>query len=256
MNNKKVTKEEFKKITLDILDDVDCFCRKHEIKYHISYGTLLGAIRHKGFIPWDDDVDISMPYPDMIRFKESYHSEKFKYIDVDTEPNYEFPFSRIAFLPTYNRIGLVAKSYGVNIDLYPVTGCPEKEEDIERFFMEGRRKQSRRLKYIDYRSRIIKFLPITTIPGFSSINKHFRDYLLQFPYENTKRYFHVGGPIKRYQVFDFDVFEELIDVDFEGHKYLAPAKYHDYLKQVYGDYMTPPPVEKRHPYHGGNYYWK
>ena len=67
---KEITLEERKQIQLRMLIEIDAFCRKHNIRYSLAYGTLIGAIRHKGFIPWDDDVDIMMPLPDMLRFKE------------------------------------------------------------------------------------------------------------------------------------------------------------------------------------------
>lgn len=256
MEHKKVSLEEKRQIFLDILDEVDGFCRQYEIRYILSYGTLLGAIRHKGFIPWDDDLDISMPYPDMIKFKKLFHSETLKYCDVDTEPYYPFPFSRICHLPTFQRTGMVGERYGVNIDLYPVVGCPEKDEEVERFFSKGQEILKKRKKIESIRSSIMSIFPLKTIPFYKSVCRQYRDYILQYPYEGAKRFFHVGGPLKWYEVFDYDVFERIIEVDFEGKRYLAPARYDDYLSQCYGDYMTPPPVEKQKPYHGSNYYWR
>ena len=97
---------EIKEIQLEMLDEVDSFCRKNSIKYSLAFGTLLGAIRHKGYIPWDDDMDIVMPLPDMLRFKKEFRSKLLKYCDIETEPNYEFSFSRITYTPTYSRKGL------------------------------------------------------------------------------------------------------------------------------------------------------
>ena len=125
----KITLEERKKIQLEMLVEIDKFCREHNIKYMLAFGTLLGAIRHKGYIPWDDDVDISMPLEDMLRFKKEFKSDKLKYCDVDTEPNYAFPFSRIAHKQTYSKCGMIAKSYGVCIDLYPTIEVSSLMED-------------------------------------------------------------------------------------------------------------------------------
>ena len=256
MKNRAVTKEEWKKIVLDLVDEVDVFCRKNSIKYALSYGSLLGAVRHKGFIPWDDDLDLSMPYPDLMRFKETFRSKNLQYCDLDTIANYQYSFSRIAYKPTFRKVGLIAKDYGVNVDLYPVVGCPEKDEDIELFFDKAKVLNNKRMKYVVWRSRLVRVLPITTIPGHNLAIRNYRDYIFQYPFEGAKRFFHNGGPVKWYQVFDYDVFEDLIDIEFEGHKYLAPARYDDYLSHIYGNYMTPPPEDQRNPYHGGKYYWK
>lgn len=256
MKDRIVTQEEWKKIVLDIVDEVDAFCRENDIRYALSYGSLLGAVRHGGFIPWDDDLDLSMPYPDMMRFKETFHSKNLQYCDLDTVGTYQYSFSRITYKPTYNKVGLIAKDYGVNVDVYPVVGCPFNDNDVEEFFKKAKMLNSVREKYIWWRARLVRVLPITTIPGHDAAIRSYRDYILQYPFDDAKRFFHNGGPIKWYQVFDYDVFENLVDIEFEGHKYLAPANYDDYLTHIYGDYMTPPPEDKRHPKHGQRYYWK
>ena len=133
MDKKPITLEERKKIQLGMLDEIDSFCREHDIRYSLAFGTLIGAIRHKGYIPWDDDVDLIMPLPDMLRFKKEFKSDKLAYVDLDTVPHYEYHFSRICYLPTYSKTGVLEKSYGVNIDLYPVVGMPDTEDEIQRF---------------------------------------------------------------------------------------------------------------------------
>ena len=71
---KEMTTADIQQVSLDILKDIHSFCQKENIKYSLAYGTLIGAIRHRGFIPWDDDVDIMMPRPDYERFIRTYHS--------------------------------------------------------------------------------------------------------------------------------------------------------------------------------------
>ena len=77
---RELTLPELQSICLEILIDIDDFCTKNNIRYSLAHGTLIGAIRHKGFIPWDDDLDINMPRPDYEKFKNTYKSDKFEFI--------------------------------------------------------------------------------------------------------------------------------------------------------------------------------
>lgn len=256
MKKTPITLEERKQIQLQMLDEIDTFCREHNIRYSLAFGTLIGAIRHKGYIPWDDDVDLIMPLPDMLRFKKEFKSDTLKYCDIDTVPHYEYHFSRICYLPTYNKSGLLEKSYGVNIDLYPVVGMPDTEEDIQKFLKDIDPLYKKRLKLMAIRHRLIKLLPFAFIPGYNSTIRKFHDIILNsYPYETAKNYLHAGS-VRRINIFDFDVFESLIDVEFEGHVLQSMANYHKYLTHCFGNYMQLPPEDQRHPYHGGVYYYK
>lgn len=255
----EISLEEKKIVQLEMLKEIDSFCKANNIKYSLAFGTLLGAIRHKGFIPWDDDVDIMMPLPDMQRFKELFRSETMKYCDVDTEKYYEYGFSRIAHLKTYNKIGIIAETYGICIDLYPMVTIPNDELDIELFFQKASAFYNRRMRMINWRQHIIRYLPVKTIPGFQKAMKDYRDYVLNTNnYGKTNKYYIVAGPlnIRKRTSYDFDLFEELIDVDFENYTFSGIKQYDNYLTMMYGDYMTPPPEDQRHPYHGGHYYWR
>lgn len=252
---KEITLEEKKQIQLQMLIEIDGFCRKHNIRYSLAYGTLIGAIRHKGFIPWDDDVDIMMPLPDMLRFKEIFRSETMCYCDVDTDKSYKYAFSRIANTQTYNKDGLISTSFGVCIDLYPILGLPRSVKGIEQFFKKAEVELTRRLHIIRLRGLLLKCLPIKTVPGFNKAMRRYRDFLFQYPYEKTHYFFSNGGELEMRNVHDFDLFEELMEVSFEGHCFMAIARYDDFLRHFYGDYMQLPPENERVPYHGGHYYW-
>lgn len=259
---KEISLEERKKIQLDMLLEIHDFCVSHRIKYSLAYGTLIGAIRHKGYIPWDDDVDIMMPMPDMLRFKEEFHSKKIKYCDIDTEKHFEYAFSRLAYKDTYNKTGLSFKSYGVNIDLYPVFNVPDSIEERDVYFERGCKYLENRLNYIRWRKRVICRFPVSTIPGFDKSIRKYRDYMMfnGIPYGSTHHYFIFGGSLDKNErekcTYDFDLFSGLIDVDFEGTKLSSIERYHDFLTYYYGDYMQLPPESERHPYHGGHYFWQ
>ena len=254
--NKRLSLDEVKAVQLEMLKEIDDYCRKNNIRYSLSYGTLLGAIRHKGYIPWDDDVDLIMPYPDLLRFKKEFKSDNLKVLDVDTYDYYEWQFPRIVHVGTYSKPGKHSTWYGINIDLYPVLGMVEDVEEIKKYMEKGNQLQKNADFYIKWYRRELKYTPFTFLPGYKKAIKRVFDYTRMYPFEGAKKYFHVGGPFKMYEIFDYDVFETLIDADFEGCHFLVPQRYDDYLKQVYGDYMQLPPEEKRVPYHGGTYYWK
>lgn len=258
--SKLISLEEKKVIQLEMLKEIDEFCRINDIKYSLAFGTLLGAVRHKGFIPWDDDMDIMMPLPDMMRFKLLFKSKELKYCDVDTENHYDYAFSRIAHINTYNQKGLVYKDYGVCIDTYPIVSIPTDIDRQNAFFAEALKIQKKREKLILLRNRLIRYLPILAIPGYDSIQKRYRDYMLKEcqPYGSTKTYYAVAGPlsIRKRTMYDKDLFKRLVDLDFEGCKFSCTKEFDYFLSLMYGDYMTPPPEDQRHPYHGGNYYWR
>lgn len=254
---KKLTMAERQHLLLEMLKTVDSICKEHGLKYMLSYGTLLGAIRHKGFIPWDDDVDINMPLDDIEKLKTYLDPTQLKICDVMSDPLYAFPFPRLAYVPTYRKIGLVCEEYGLNIDVYPFFPCAETKEEVETFFEKGNVLRRKRQRMENLRRKLLHVLPISNIPGYTACMRDYREYCINtIRREKSTHYFCFGGPFRWYQWFDFDLFEEQITVEFEGERFMAPARYHDYLTHIYGDYMTPPPVEKRVPYHKETFYWK
>lgn len=253
----KITLSERKIIQLQMLDEIDAFCRANGIRYSIAFGTLLGAVRHKGFIPWDDDVDIMMPLPDLKKFKASFISKEIEYIDIDNNSKYEFPFSRLAHKHTLCKKGLILKTYGVCIDLYVIIGIPK---DHIHFFNNFEELYKLRMLFIIWRNRAVRRLPIKTIPFFALIQRKCRDYLFKksVKYNTAHSFYIIAGPlnIKEKMIYDRDIFEQTINIQFEDRKYMAIADWDYFLKLRYGDYMQLPPEDQRVPYHGENYYWK
>lgn len=254
-----VTFEEKKTIQLEMLKEIDAFCRIHNIKYSLAFGTLLGAIRHKGFIPWDDDVDIMMPLPDMLKFRDEFHSETMKYYDIDTDTQFRYAFARIADTRTYSQAGLIYQSYGVCIDLYTVVSVPDSYEEQHFFYHKAVQLEKISDFWGKWRSRAIRYLPIKTIPFYRRAVRRFTEHLrYSLQYGETKSFYIIAGPICLYPKMSYntDLFNNTVDVEFEGNKFKAISNYDMYLTLRYGDYMTPPPESQRRPYHGGSYFWR
>lgn len=254
---KPLSVEEKKGLFLEIMDDVDAYCREQNIRYSLAYGSLIGAIRHHGFIPWDDDLDIMMPLPDMLRFKNEFKSDKLSYFDVDTLYNYPFAFSSIADLRTYRKSGLIDRTFGVSIDVYPVVGICDNKDGQQLFFESIKSIGKHRWAFLQLRNRITRALPLSNIPGFRYWTRRYRDIInYSFPYGETNSYFINSGSIAETEIIDYDIFEHLINIEFEGREYLCSAYYDKFLTAYYGNYMEFPPESERHPYHTSNCYWK
>ena len=117
--------EELKKIQLDILIAVDDFCSKNNIKYFLSFGTLLGTIRHRGYIPWDDDIDIIMLRDDYNRFLETFNHSYYKVNSIQNNPTYFLAFAKVTDERTVMQEEIVYPTeYGVYIDVFVVDGVP------------------------------------------------------------------------------------------------------------------------------------
>lgn len=255
-NKKPLTLDEKREIQLRMLDEVDAFCRKNGIRYSLACGTLLGAIRHKGFIPWDDDMDIMMPREDLDKFKKCFVSSSVKYVDINNWPFFPFASSKITDTCTHSLHGKIVVGYGVDIDLYPVHPLPNDKGFVSDYLAEGERIRKERQPYAKWRSRLIKRFRIKSIPGYRHfMRKHYEQvYSYPYPINNPGYYFVNSGEMDWAHTYDFDLFEKVIDIKFEGHTYLAVAAWDKYLTQRYGDYMQLPPEDQRHPIHGGIFY--
>lgn len=260
MKKKPLSLEEQKEIRYEILVEVDKFCRERGINYSLAFGTLLGAVRHHGFIPWDDDLDIMMPLPDLLRLKNEFHSNKIRYCDIDTDSNYRFAFGNMGYNRTYRKNGLIGTFFGVGVDVQPFIGIPSDKNEQDKFFKDVERLAINRDFFVKWHLRALKMLPICNIPGYTNAVRKHRDYLFynSVPYKNANTFYVLALPLDEREkcTFNIDLFDEYEDLKFEGGAFKCIKKYDYFLSQMYGDYMKLPPQEERIPHHGQSYYWK
>jgi lipopolysaccharide cholinephosphotransferase len=255
---KKISSNQIKHIELEILIQFDRFCEENNLKYYLSGGTLLGAIRHKGFIPWDDDIDVCMPRSDYEIFVKSFRI-KNKNLEIRSNilNNFSAPFSKIVNLKT----NIITKYSGSDvdtclwIDIFPVDGLPadlEKVKDIYNicnFYRTILGLTSSRLGegttiFRKYSKFLLK--PIAKLYGKKRCIDKIERIAKQYNYNESK---YVGaitwglyGVGERMLKVDF---EKSIEVEFEGYKFPTFSCWDSYLKGLYGDYMQLPPLEKR-----------
>lgn len=253
---KKIEIEELKKIELEILDDVTNFCKEHGLRYFLAYGTLLGAIRHKGYIPWDDDIDIHMPRPDYEKFLNLYNKEQKnnKAIAPEINPKYRYPFAKVYRKDTIvKEFHFKPNDFGVYIDIFPLDGyagekqayqCGELRRymHVKNFIFLPEMKISRILRLTITKLILLPFGIRKMIAKISSIAQ-------QKKYNDSELVFSSYSRFAAKEIFPRSIFEGYQHVTFEGKEYRAPLDCDVYLRTLYGDYMTLPPEEQRYSTH-------
>lgn len=260
--------EEVVRVELEILESVARFCEEHDLRYFLAYGTLIGALRHKGFIPWDDDIDIQMPRSDYNRLIEIFEKE-------NKNPNLTLvsPLDKISRHPIVkiidNRtvkveqgIDYMHGNLGIDIDIFPIDGQPEAEADFERWYNKLKRIYSLYTASMtvtkggSLKRRIA--IPIIRVVASRRAMKRKADRLhRKYPYD-TSRYLgavecafnSMGNRVEK------ECFADYVLVEFEGKQFRAPIGYDSILRKIYGDYMQLPPEEKRVSHHSAVAYWK
>ena len=250
-NLKELTKEECKKISLDILIDVAKFCDENDITYFLSVGTLLGAIRHKGYIPWDDDIDIMMPRKDYNKFLNTYKHEYYKVCKPEVGMFY---YGKVYDSRTVKyESNLDYKKYkplGVDIDIFPLDGIVNDKKIIDKLYKKECRLETLwRLSNqpIFYRKNPLKAINriVPRIIGTKNLVKMIEKNAQTYDYDNSDYVVRMRrSPNGFTGALPKSVYEKDY-AEFEGHKFCIPKGYDEWLTSFFGDYMTLPPKEKQ-----------
>lgn len=254
--------EEFKQIILDTMIYVEDVCEKNGIACFLAGGTMLGSVRHKGFIPWDDDADMIILREEYNRLIELINKDNSHYraLTIQNDKDYYYPFCKIVDTRTYLEEGnkLPISSEGVCVDLFPLDYLPGNKKAVYRLFHIQKR----------LRGLYDRRFQVTRQSGSDQVYMMYaRSYLRFFArlINWTAQVYAKKTPAYvACSVWGYGI-KEVIPVKgvkkskraiFEGHDFKMPIAYKLYLSRLYGDYMTPPPKAKQHNEHLARAWWR
>lgn len=259
---KSINIEEIKSIQQEILNVVADYCRKKDLRYFLCGGTLIGAVRHQGYIPWDDDIDVALLRSDYDKFV-TYFNGKNDLYRVYTSSNadwYPYPFAKVSFENSVLKEATDNMPFkiGVNIDVFPIDTVPENSK-LQRKLIKDIRLQRNILEIKSivinrkrpfYKNAILKvgklFLKYTKPKMLVSniINK-----AIQYKNYQTNKLGIIVWGYGECEIVSKNIFEDVVSMEFEGRYYDVPIGYHDWLSSVYGNYIELPPLEKQVSHH-------
>ncbi len=260
---------ELQKKQLDLFKAFAKVCEKHHLQYFLVGGSALGAIRHKGFIPWDDDIDVGMPRKDYDQFmllQEEFEGTPYFIQNFKTDPCYVYNYGKLRDSSTtfienlykYHRI-----NHGIWLDIFPIDGFSKKVKPREKFknkilyiwlqvycsYMGALRRKVRKQTWF-------KDIMLNIAAGIFYIldiahyrNKKVERIVRKIPLEESVMAGNYFGFNMKREAMDSSIYKEFIKVPFEDTEAYVLKDYDTYLRNLYGDYMTPPPENKQEGHH-------
>lgn len=267
---KKIELKEQKKIMIELLEYFDKVCRENNIKYSLIGGSLIGAIRHKGIIPWDDDIDVILSkneYLKLIQILEDMNDSRYKLLTINNCRGYNFPFPKLVDKRTFvvepkllNQI----EEYGIFIDIFSYSNTSDsdktRKKDFKRIKLLNNMMSRTKLNFKDdgFKKNFLRLNKniLSKIIGYRNIIKILNN--IYNKYNNTDTDYVVSN----WPVYDINKevqesknITEFIDVEFENMKIMIFKNYDEILKNTFGDYMQLPPENQRKA-HGLIAYWR
>lgn len=268
MNNYKLSLEEIHSEMLKLLIEFDSICKTNNFTYFLAYGTLLGAVRHHGFIPWDDDADVWMPREDAKKlieyFNQNMKDSSLGLVSRANTENYEYGVLRFTnnnFIYESDLKDKKREKMGIFIDIYILDNYGNTYSQGKKLFTYAEKLNDEYTVYVN---------PISFTSKYRTFFKRLYNIYLHLKYGNNfnKRIdLMIEEYIKKYtsdsdkfvgvpswdsygQIqFERSLFENSTKLEFEGYIFNCPKDFHVILERIYGDYMALPPEEKRKPHH-------
>lgn len=242
-------------IELAMLKECIRICDKHNIRYFLLGGSALGAVRHSGFIPWDDDIDIGMPRPDYEKFlslsQKEFNADLFLQTH-ETDPSYPMSYAKIRNSKTTFIQSIVAHLYmnhGVYIDIFPLDGYPRNKVLGKIHMLVFKTYRASILHKLGVKHRLlITHILVSAYAAFFSqrcLREKAEKLMKKNSYDNSDVIINWGGTWGMKEAVPKSFFGEGRRTAFEEITVTIPDNYDGYLSSLYGDYMTPPPIEKR-----------
>ncbi len=269
---RELTKDEIKARQIEILRYFKKSCEELGLRYSLAYGTLLGAVRHGGYIPWDDDIDVCMPREDYDKLCAALREKvgRFYLLDIHKNKDYYQNFAKIMDTETIfvrdDKSIKDVKNYGINIDIFPYDNCPsdvnEYNSHRKRIVSLVEKKALIIKKGVQKRSNVIKTIIRTAEKAIWCLLglTYFMNKIEKLVHKYNSVETELMCSWSVFTSFDksipADWFDNLTTIGFEGEQYSCFVETDAFLTKLYGDYMTPPPEDKRIAPHGYTAYKK
>lgn len=254
---KQIDFDEARKLELNLLIQFADFCEKENLRYYLAYGTLIGAVRHKGFIPWDNDVDVVMPRPDYDKFlSRIWESPIADYVEaLDYHRVRTFPF--IKLIDNRTRLKehflVTEENLGIYIDVFPLDGLPDSKEEQKQLFKKAAF-YWKMYAFANYRfntganpiKRIVKILlyPFSRLVSSYNVCEKLNTLCKEYHYDDSNMAGNIVWGFDEREIISKDCFRKAYG-QFEGCRFCIPEGYDQYLTQCYGEYMKLPPENER-----------
>ncbi len=259
---KELSLQEIKETEFNLLKIFDSFCKENDIKYFLSNGTLLGAIKYKGFIPWDDDIDVLVPRGDYNKLLSLFRDdEKYKLLAFEKNQAYRFPFAKLCDMTTRKEEENINNgiALGVDIDIFPLDlwnsdldKAKHEAYSINKKMFFLTLTKLNKPDSLNPIKRAIKLIVMLFVKMFGS-SFFVQSIIKSATKSNSKKCTFLGCKswciYGEREIIPADVFSDTTQVDFEGEKFPAPIGYDRYLRSLYGDYEKDPPLEQQKSHH-------